>query len=83
MTGIRGLAGINYSSLKDLPTTKRTMFGKPFTKTYIFAENRLMAHRRTLLGEVPTSESELKTVYMVGVIKRAVLLSRAMLKYDR
>ena len=63
MAGIMG-----YNSHKDKPRPKRKIFGKPSTETYTFAENRLMAHRRTLLGEVPASESRLKTVYMVGGI---------------
>lgn len=63
LAGIRG-----YSSHKDKPSTKRKVFGKPSSQTYNFAENRLLAHRRNLLGEVSASESELKTVFMVGGI---------------
>ena len=59
-----GIMGTNYH--KDKPRPKRKIFGKPSSETYTFAENRLMAHRKTLLGDVPTSESQLKTVYMVG-----------------
>jgi len=43
---------------------QKTVIGKPFRTTYGFAERRLMAHRRDLLGG--KEEGGLRTVYMVG-----------------
>ena len=63
------LAAIRGStSHKDKPRTRRALIGKPSTATYNFAEDRLTAHRRTLLGQAPASETGLRTVYMVGGI---------------
>jgi len=41
----------------------KTVIGKPYPLTYEFAEKRLLAHRKTLLGP---DAPPLKTVYMIG-----------------
>lgn len=43
---------------------QKTVIGKPFRMTYEFAEKRLVAHRRDLLGG--REDGGLRTVYMVG-----------------
>jgi HAD superfamily hydrolase (TIGR01456 family) len=43
---------------------QKTVIGKPFRMTYEFAEKRLVAHRRDLLGG--REEGGLRTVYMIG-----------------
>jgi HAD superfamily hydrolase (TIGR01456 family) len=43
---------------------QKTVIGKPFRMTYEFAEKRLVAHRRGLLGG--REDGGLRTVYMVG-----------------
>ncbi|KAL8783716.1 MAG: hypothetical protein Q9195_009301 [Heterodermia aff. obscurata] len=45
---------------------RRTLFGKPTSKTFAFAERKLEAHRQTLLGLSGEAPSKLETVYMVG-----------------
>jgi hypothetical protein len=45
-------------------TLKKEMIGKPFYKTYEFAEKRLREHRQQMFDA--SSADELRTVYMVG-----------------
>ena len=63
--GVMG-AIMGREALENKARLKRKMFGKPSTETYAFAENKLNAHRHTLLGQTP--ETKLNTVYMVGGI---------------
>ncbi|KAF2703936.1 HAD-superfamily hydrolase [Pleomassaria siparia CBS 279.74] len=45
---------------------KKTVMGKPHRPTYEFAENRLIAHRKHLVGQHHAQLGSLKRVYMVG-----------------
>ena len=45
---------------------QKEIFGKPSYETYSFAERKLDAHRKMLLGETGASKNTLQCVYMVG-----------------
>ncbi|KAI1452207.1 putative HAD superfamily hydrolase [Annulohypoxylon moriforme] len=45
---------------------ERTVIGKPYARTYGFAERVLNAHRAKMLGESPEKLEPLRRVYMVG-----------------
>ena len=45
---------------------KKKVFGKPSYETYSFAERKLDAHRKMLLGRKGVLQSSLQQVYMVG-----------------
>ena len=47
------------------PVLERSMYGKPNTVTYAYAEKKLELHRERLFGKASARES-LKKVYMVG-----------------
>lgn len=46
------------------PELYKTVIGKPYSETYTFAENLLLRHRNSLLGQ--NRPTTLKKVYMVG-----------------
>lgn len=43
----------------------KTVIGKPYRDTFLFAENKLKMHRRVILGK-GAAKRELKRVYMIG-----------------
>lgn len=51
---------------KDGTQLQYQQMGKPSPLTYSFAEQRLLAHRKALLGNASDSEAGLRDVYMVG-----------------
>lgn len=55
---------VTYSKSHATPALHRTVIGKPFKQTYLFAEKRLLRHRDHLFRENPPTT--LKKVYMVG-----------------
>jgi len=44
---------------------KKTVIGKPYRETYLFAEKKLQAHREALFGEA-AQNTPLRHVFMVG-----------------
>ena len=58
-------SGVTGGEKKGVHLRHRT-FGKPTRRTYEFAEQKLNAHRKTLLNSHKESETSLEKVYMVG-----------------
>lgn len=54
-----------WAAVTNGATLDKTVIGKPYQTTYEFAERRLRAHRKALLGQLGLNDP-LRRVYMVG-----------------